>query len=391
MDTATTPNPPALSDESFDAFYYGNCCGRPYLRDEHWLSFFGRVAERVVVELQPKRVLDAGCALGLLVETLRDRGVDAYGIDVSSYAIEHVDPSVSRFCRRQSLTEPLDERYDLVISIEVLEHMPTADALRAIENICRCTDRVLFSSSPFDYREPTHINVHPTDYWAEQFALHGFYRDVDFDGMFLTSWATLFRKSEEPLHRIVRQYERRYWEMHCNASGARSYSMEIQNRLAQTESERDSLRAQAGAALATASAGVDAANAFVAERESLQARVDELQATVAAQGVAIVAAAAERDALRAALNEAEANIAARIAENAAVATERDALRATLNESEANIAARIAENAALAVEREELARRLLNATDSIKYMEGSSFWRLRNAYHRAREFIRSIMR
>jgi len=44
-------------------------------------------------------------------------------------------------------------------------------------------------SSPFDYREPTHVNALPTEYWAEQFARHGFVRDIGFDVSFITHWA----------------------------------------------------------------------------------------------------------------------------------------------------------------------------------------------------------
>ena len=47
-------------------------------------------------------------------------------------------------------------------------------------NLCPHTADVLFSSTPFDYDEATHLNVQPPDYWAALFARHGFYRDVDF-------------------------------------------------------------------------------------------------------------------------------------------------------------------------------------------------------------------
>ena len=81
---------PAVGDASFDAYYFTHGCGRPYQRDEHWTRFFGAIADHLVSSIQPRRVLDAGCALGLLVEALRDRGVDAEGIDLSSYAIANI-------------------------------------------------------------------------------------------------------------------------------------------------------------------------------------------------------------------------------------------------------------------------------------------------------------
>ncbi len=151
---------------SFDAFYYGHCCGLPYVRDERWLQFFGGIAERIAADIAPRRVLDAGCAMGFLVETLRERGIDARGIDLSDFAISQVHPPIQPFCRVGSITEDLGGDYDLIVSIEVAEHMPTRAAEQAIANICAHTGDVLFSSSPVDYREPTHVNVHPPEYWA---------------------------------------------------------------------------------------------------------------------------------------------------------------------------------------------------------------------------------
>ena len=76
----------------YDEEYYRTGCGPvPYTRAEpQWLPFFGSVAEQLIRAFHPKRVLDAGCALGFLVEAFWDRGVEAWGIDVSPYAIAQV-------------------------------------------------------------------------------------------------------------------------------------------------------------------------------------------------------------------------------------------------------------------------------------------------------------
>jgi SAM-dependent methyltransferase len=231
--------------EPFDEYYFAHCCGRPYGRDEHWLAFFARVADRIVSDIAPGRVLDAGCAMGLLVEALRERGVDAYGIDVSSYAIERVDERVKPFCRIGSITDPFPfgDRYDLIVSIEVLEHMPAPEAERALDNICRQTDQVIFSSTPHDYREPTHVNVHPPEYWGEQFARRGFVRDVDFDATFVTPWAVRFRRTADPLPRVVANYERRLAALIAERHDVREYSGDIQRELANALRAIDELRA----------------------------------------------------------------------------------------------------------------------------------------------------
>jgi SAM-dependent methyltransferase len=192
----------------FDAYYYAHSCGRPYARDAEWLRFFATVADRIVTDFSPRRVLDAGCAMGLLVEALVERGVDAHGIDISEYAIAQAAPVIRDRVRVASLTAPPDGRYDLIVCIEVLEHMPPADARVALANICARTDDVLFSSSPTDFSETTHLNVQPPEAWAEAFAREGLLRDLDYDASFITPWAVRYRRRSDPLPRVVREYER---------------------------------------------------------------------------------------------------------------------------------------------------------------------------------------
>jgi 2-polyprenyl-3-methyl-5-hydroxy-6-metoxy-1,4-benzoquinol methylase len=222
---------PAADGVTFGSYYFQHDCGRPYERDDGWLEFFADVADQVIERLHPTSVLDAGCAWGFLVEALRKRGVDAWGVDVSEYAIAHVDDSVKEFCWQGSLVEPLLRPYDLVTCIEVIEHMPSDESDTAIANLCAASDRVLLSSTPGDYWEPTHLNVQPPENWAAAFARHGFVRDVDFDGSFLTPWAVLYVRSEKPLPEVVRAYERVYSRVSQERQELRKAILELQARL----------------------------------------------------------------------------------------------------------------------------------------------------------------
>jgi cyclopropane fatty-acyl-phospholipid synthase-like methyltransferase len=182
---------------------------RAYERSEHWTRFFGNVADHIGGDIGPGTVLDAGCAMGFLVEALRDRGVDATGIDISEYAISQVRADVKPYCRQGSVIDPLPGRYDLIVSIEVLEHLDTEDAIRAVSNLCSATSDFIFSSTPHDYREVTHVNVQPPEWWAEVFARQGFFRDVEYDpSTFISPWAVRYRRSQESVARTVGGYER---------------------------------------------------------------------------------------------------------------------------------------------------------------------------------------
>ena len=223
-----------MSNSSFfDAYYYEHGCGRPYERDEGWLNFFDGIAKRIIEESEPKTVLDAGCALGFLVEAFRNHGVEAFGVDISKYAIENVYADIKPYCWVGSVCEPFPQKYDLITCIEVLEHLAQPDSEKAIANLCAHANEIVFSSTPFDYKESTHFNVQNPEYWAEQFARCGFYRDLESDMSFITPWAVKFVKTNRSNPRLVREYERKFWYLWKENTDLRSLSAEMRQNLSE--------------------------------------------------------------------------------------------------------------------------------------------------------------
>jgi GT2 family glycosyltransferase len=182
----------------FGPEYYASECGIPYAHTAHWINFFGSVAEHIIRLLHPAKVLDAGCAIGMLVESLWDRGVEAWGIDISEYAISQVRRDMEPYCRAASLMDPIEGAYDLITCIEVLEHMPSEDAFKAARNLCSATDTILFSSTPNDFTVPTHINVRPPIYWLKLFGGLGFQPVLQYSCDNLIPHAMLLRRATCP-------------------------------------------------------------------------------------------------------------------------------------------------------------------------------------------------
>jgi glycosyltransferase involved in cell wall biosynthesis/SAM-dependent methyltransferase len=228
----------------FDEYYYKHGCGRPYERDEGWLNFFDGIAKRIIEEFKPKTVLDAGCALGFLVEAFRNHGVEAFGVDISEYAINKIHPSIKPYCWVGSITEPFPQKYDLITCIEVLEHLAQRDSEKAIANLCDHANEIIFSSTPFDHKEPTHFNVQPPEYWAEQFARYGFYRDMEADMSCITAWAVRFKKTKRTGIRRVREYERKFWQLRKENFDLQQSFSETQNRLTQPDKQIQKFTAQ---------------------------------------------------------------------------------------------------------------------------------------------------
>ena len=173
-----------------------------------------RDARRLVTDLQIESVLDASSEPGPLVERLRDLDIDASGLDAS-----------------ETLGAPLERKYDLVLCIDVLEQLSPADAEAALENLCASTDRVVFSSTPFEYAEPANVNVHAPEDWSAQFARQGFVRNLEYDASFLTPWAALYERSHTLLPEVVRTYDRAWWQLRLEVRQVREKVLELQAQL----------------------------------------------------------------------------------------------------------------------------------------------------------------
>jgi len=226
----------------YDANYYSHHCGGiPYDRTHpHWLHFFGNIADEIIRAFKPKRVLDVGCAKGFLVECLRDRGVEAYGFDISEYAIGEVRPDIRAYCWVASVTDSIEGYYDLVTNIEGLEHVTENEALRAIENMTGHASQILFSSTPCDFSEPTHQNVRPILWWLQRFAEHSFAPDLTFQADFVASWCFVTRQTKEQIPDDDLDLFARYLDLKLKIQKVETESAEASAKYqpAQVESER---------------------------------------------------------------------------------------------------------------------------------------------------------
>lgn len=220
-------------------------CGEPV-----WEQSFAAKAREIAARLGPRTVLDAGCAIGFLVQALRREGVEAYGVDVSEWAISQVPEAIRAHCWSGSITTELPRDYDLITCIEVLEHLPAQEAEAALGNLCRHTTRVLFSSTPDHFDEVTHVNVQPPEHWAALFAVHGFFRDADFDASFIAPHAVLFQRGLS-LPSAVAAYER--WAL-CSRrelQGVRDHRDYLYSEVLELQRQLSAARAELAALEAT--------------------------------------------------------------------------------------------------------------------------------------------
>jgi SAM-dependent methyltransferase len=161
------------------------------MRDKYKRAFYQETAQaaaqsaRDVVPLvleyvQPKSVVDVGCGTGEWLTAFRERGVeDIFGIDGPWVDVDLLNVPAERF-RVLDLAKPIpaDRRFDLVVSLEVAEHLPPEAAETFVDSLVSLGSVVLFSAA-IPYQGGTrHLNERWPSYWYQLFAARGF-RAVD--------------------------------------------------------------------------------------------------------------------------------------------------------------------------------------------------------------------
>ncbi len=115
---------------------------------EYWKDRAANWANHLAIS--GKKVLEIGCAKGFLVKDLRDMGVDAYGIDISQYAIDNCEPEVAPYLSvgdGKDLSQYSKNEFDVVISLRFLECLADAELTQFASDCSRITKKQVHVNS----------------------------------------------------------------------------------------------------------------------------------------------------------------------------------------------------------------------------------------------------
>ncbi|OLN25308.1 hypothetical protein DVDV_3439 [Desulfovibrio sp. DV] len=134
----------------------------------------------IVDFVNPTSVIDIGCGVGTWLKVFMDLGItDFLGVDGGCVSHDMLHIPSDHFVS-QDLLNDLDvvNRYDLAISLEVAEHIPSNYSKKFIGMLVKTSDVVLFSAAIPGQGGDAHINEQWPEYWDGIFKEYG-YMPVD--------------------------------------------------------------------------------------------------------------------------------------------------------------------------------------------------------------------
>lgn len=160
-----------------------------------------REASSIINAIKFDTVLDYGCAKGFMVYAMRLLGKDAYGVDISEYAIENCHPKVKDYLSVIQTPEEIKGGWDLIIAKDVLEHISKENlpnTLSAFRSRCKNIFIAVPLGDSKRYRireyemDISHIIREPEEWWLTTIVQAGFkikYFDYQF-GHLKENWTT---------------------------------------------------------------------------------------------------------------------------------------------------------------------------------------------------------
>lgn len=141
----------------------------------------GAVAEWIVANLRPGRLIDVGCGPGHQMKALADLGVEVYGVDISDAGLAITTNEKKLKAERFDLTQTAHRLpgipYDVALSCEVAEHLEERFAPAFVEHLIAAAPVIYMTAAepkPGWGKGLNHFNEQPHEYWIALFEARGY-------------------------------------------------------------------------------------------------------------------------------------------------------------------------------------------------------------------------
>ena len=133
-----------------------------------------RLANYIKDVYKPETVLDIGCGPGTYVYALRNLGVNASGLDIDERVID------KEHLKHQSLLDITDEKAELVMCIEVAEHIDSEFEDQVVKKVVSTVGKTLIWTAAVPGQGGIgHINCKNKEEWSEKIIKAGLTRNYE--------------------------------------------------------------------------------------------------------------------------------------------------------------------------------------------------------------------
>jgi cyclopropane fatty-acyl-phospholipid synthase-like methyltransferase len=146
--------------------------------NSHHISSPKILTEMIYEKFKPDSVLDFGCGYGVFLNCFKKLGVkEVLGLD--GFWVQKQE--INKYLNRDEFLEvnleekiELKKKFDLVISLEVAEHINEDKSDIFIENLIKHGDVIIFSAGIPHQPGIKHVNCQWVNYWEKKFNNKGF-------------------------------------------------------------------------------------------------------------------------------------------------------------------------------------------------------------------------
>jgi len=173
----------------YDEEYYerGIVTGKSGYSNFRWIPeltipMCARLSEKLSIK-DNETILDFGCAKGYVVKGFRLIGKQAWGFDISEYAIKKADEDIKQYLYKDNFDLQKGKKYNWIISKDVFEHISYNSidlVIKKLSNSCirmfcclplGANNKYFIPSYDLDV---THIIKESLEWWKQKFELNGF-------------------------------------------------------------------------------------------------------------------------------------------------------------------------------------------------------------------------
>lgn len=196
-------------EEFYFEGYYRGIADFTKKRDKQLSNWFAGMFNYInrhypIKEGNRKKLIEFGCATGVVSKMLQDFGWDVTATDISKYAIRKAARNYKgiKFLAHDMEKQFQGDLFDLAIAFDVIEHLPNPSVgIKNVYNLLKSGGSVVFSTPndyPQVYNDPTHVSVKRPGEWKK------ILKNVGFKNIFIRQitlvpylyrWHSIFSRS----------------------------------------------------------------------------------------------------------------------------------------------------------------------------------------------------